>query len=283
MNSTAKHTPAARPASSVPSRSNSRRPRSLHQPATSKAATIERMVACTSGGMSWIASLVATWLKPQDKQSTTMIAAASASSGRVTLLDAGADTINATSRRLAMRADAGNFDHRRLRRKSGGARGGLDGVGDRGAGRLAHGAAFFADQEHHRIAGFVILHAGDECVAAFDAMDQALFAQEFERAVNGDRRRARAAHCQPVDQFIGAERLMACQQRLEHAAADRSQAFAPRRAYRLGVRDGIAGTTAMVVARRREYRTACHLSRQRSVCFHAFKSNAIKPESRKGD
>ena len=48
----------------------------------------------------------------------------------------------------------------------------LDGVGDRGRGRLAHGAAFLADQEHHRIAAVVILHAGDEGVAAFDAVNQ---------------------------------------------------------------------------------------------------------------
>ena len=39
-----------------------------------------------SGGMSWIASLVATWLKPQDRHSTTTIAAATASSGRVAVV-----------------------------------------------------------------------------------------------------------------------------------------------------------------------------------------------------
>jgi len=45
---------------SVPSRASSGMPRSLHQPATISAATTERIVACVSGGMSWIASLVAT-------------------------------------------------------------------------------------------------------------------------------------------------------------------------------------------------------------------------------
>src|SRR5665213_2495392 len=225
MNSAANKTPAPMPAASVPSRANNGMPRSRHQPATNNAASTERMAACVSGGISWIASLVATWLKPQDRQSTTTIAAAIASSGRVTLLDAGADTINATSRRFAVRADAGDFDHRRLRRKAGGARGGLDGVGDRGRGRLAHRAAFFADQKHHRIVAVVILHAGDERVAAFDAVGQALLAQEIERAVDRNRGRARAAHRQPVDQLIGAERGMARQQCLQHAAADRRQAL----------------------------------------------------------
>src|SRR5579863_4605733 len=35
-----------------------------------------------SGGMSWIASLTATWLNPQVRQSATVSATASASSGR---------------------------------------------------------------------------------------------------------------------------------------------------------------------------------------------------------
>ena len=44
---------------------------------------VERMVAWISGGMSWMASLVATWLKPQDRHNSTTTLAASASSGRV--------------------------------------------------------------------------------------------------------------------------------------------------------------------------------------------------------
>ena len=38
----------------------------------------------------------------------------------------------------------------------------------------------------------VIVHAGDEGVAAFDAVHEALLAQEVERAVDGDRRRPAA-------------------------------------------------------------------------------------------
>lgn len=79
-------------------------------------------------------------------------------------------------RRFAMRADAGDFDHRRLRYKAHGARSVFDRIGHRGRGRLTDGAAFFADQEYDRIAALVIMHAGDEGVAALDAMDQLLLA-----------------------------------------------------------------------------------------------------------
>src|SRR5664279_5598684 len=83
MNSMPKQIPAASPAASEPSRLNSAMPRSRHQAAMISAATMERMVDWTSGGISWIASFTATWLKPQDRHSTTTIAAASGSSGRV--------------------------------------------------------------------------------------------------------------------------------------------------------------------------------------------------------
>ena len=52
---------------------------------------------------------------------------------------------------------------------------------------------------------FVIVHAGDKRIAAFDAVHEALFAQEIERAIDRDRRRSRPARRQPVDQLIGAE------------------------------------------------------------------------------
>jgi hypothetical protein len=83
LNSRLNMIPAARPGHSVPSRVNSGMPRQRHQPATMIAATRERRAACVSGGMSWIASFTATWLKPQDKHSSTVSAMATASSGRV--------------------------------------------------------------------------------------------------------------------------------------------------------------------------------------------------------
>ena len=93
MNSAANSTPAAMPSHSVPSRLSIGMPRKRHQPAISSVATAERMAACVSGGTSWMASLVETWLKPQDRHSTTTMAAAIASSGRVTLSDADDDTM----------------------------------------------------------------------------------------------------------------------------------------------------------------------------------------------
>ena len=57
-----------------------------------------------------------------------------------------------------------------------------------------------------------------------------------------------------IDQFVGAERLVARQQRLEHAAADRRQPLGTRRADRLGIRDGVARAALVIVVGRRKYR-----------------------------
>ena len=84
MNSTLNSAPATSPADRVPSRANSGRPRDLAHSATIGTAPMERSAACVSGGMSWMANLAAVWLRPQDRQSMTMTAAAKASSGRVT-------------------------------------------------------------------------------------------------------------------------------------------------------------------------------------------------------
>src|SRR6516164_9316286 len=77
---------------------------------------------------------------------------------------------------LAMCAGAKNFDHGRLRREIGGARGATDRLGNRRACRLADRAAALADQEHDRIAGRVMMHAGDKSVATLDTMHKALLA-----------------------------------------------------------------------------------------------------------
>jgi hypothetical protein len=126
----------------------------------------------------------------------------------------------------------------------------------------AHGAALFADEEHDRFAAVVIMHAGDEGVTAFNAMHEPLLAQKVERAINGDRRDARSAHRQPIDQLIGAEWQMACKQRLQHAAAHRREPLIARGANRFGTRDRVAGATAMVVIGRRKYRAQICLSGQ---------------------
>src|SRR5262249_41716008 len=67
-------------------------------------------------------------------------------------------------------APPADLDHRRLRGKAGGTRGAGQRARDLGRRRLADRAAALADQEHHELAGEVIVHAGDEGVAALDAV-----------------------------------------------------------------------------------------------------------------
>ena len=83
-------------------------PRALHQPETIKVASVERMAACISGGMSWMASFTETWLKPQDRHSTSTAATASVSSGRVTWWcgEVEADIANSRRAPLLARLDA---------------------------------------------------------------------------------------------------------------------------------------------------------------------------------
>ena len=63
--------------------------------------------------------------------------------------------------------------------------------GHRLRGRFADLAAALADQEHHEIVGCVPMHAGDEGIAAFDAMRESVLDQEIERAIDRDRRMPR--------------------------------------------------------------------------------------------
>src|SRR5215510_10696350 len=151
------------------------------------------------------------------------------------------------SPRLAVRADAGELDHRRFRRKAGGARRGGQRGGDVARRRLPDGAAALADEKHHQRAGGVIVHAGDKGVAAFDAVHEAVLTQELERAVSGDRRQARPLEREPVDYLVGAQRLVASEQRGEHSAPDRRQALAALRAQRLGYGHGIARAAIVVM------------------------------------
>jgi hypothetical protein len=157
-------------------------------------------------------------------------------------------------RRLAVRANSGNFDDRCLRNEACRTRSAFDRIGDRGRCGFADRTALFADQEYHRIAAVVIVHAGNEGVAAFDSMHQILLAQEIERSINRDRGRPRAAPRQTVDKFVGSERMMACQQRLEHAPAHRRQALFAGGADRLGVGDRVVRATPMVVIGLGKYR-----------------------------
>ena len=94
----------------------------------------------------------------------------------------------------------------------------------------------------------MIVDAGDEGVAALDAVDQAVVAQEVERAVDGDRRGPAAGRRGAVDDLVGAERLVAFEQDFEHLAAQRRQPLRALRAQRLGMRQRVRGAAVVVVA-----------------------------------
>ena len=127
----------------------------------------------------------------------------------------------------AMRANAGDFDHRAFRCKTRRTAGGFERLRGSAAGRLADGSAMLADEEDHRVAAGVIVHAGDEGIAALDPMDKAIVAQKFERAIDGDRRGPGPIR-QPFNDFVGPEWLVACEQRLEHVPAHRRQPLRAR-------------------------------------------------------
>src|SRR2546430_1624334 len=112
------------------------------------------------------------------------------------------------SRLAAVIADAGELDQRRFRREASGARSRCQRRGDLLGGGLADGAAALANQEHHERAGGVVVHASDESIAALDAVHEAVLAQELERAVGGDGRRPRPREREPLDNLVGAERLV---------------------------------------------------------------------------
>src|SRR5277367_5178219 len=67
----------------------------------------------------------------------------------------------------AMRANAGDFDDRAFWRKTRRTAGGFERLCGSAAGRLADGSAMLANEEDHRVAAGVIVHAGDEGIAAF--------------------------------------------------------------------------------------------------------------------
>ena len=67
------------------------------------------------------------------------------------------------------------------------------------------------------------LGAADEGVAGFDAVDEALRDEELEGAVDGRRLRADAGLAQGIEDLIGADRLVAAPDELEHAASNLGQ------------------------------------------------------------
>jgi hypothetical protein len=146
----------------------------------------------------------------------------------------------------AMRADAGDFDQRTLRRESHRARRRLERFRGGAAGHFADCSTAFADQKNDEIVAAVIVYASDERVAALDAMNETVLAQKFERAVDRDRRRTTFL-LQSINNFVGAKRPMACQQSFEHLPPYRREPLRARCTLRFRVGNGGAGAAFMVV------------------------------------
>jgi hypothetical protein len=148
-----------------------------------------------------------------------------------------------------MRTNAGDFHQRTAWRKACRARRGSKSLGSGASRRFADRATAFADQENDKISGAMIVHAGDEGVAAFDAVSQTVVAQKFERSINRDRRWPRLL-LHAVNDFVGPKRAMAAQQNFKHLAPHRGESLRARGALRFGMGDGGAGAALMVVVGR---------------------------------
>ncbi len=114
-------------------------------------------------------------------------------------------------------------------------------VGERGRQRLGHRfvhpTAAFADHEHHEFARSMPEGTGDERVAAFQPMREAILEQEIERPVDGHRSVPLVAgRCQRLDEVVGAGRP--CGSRTEPRAPAGGSAScaagAPRSFHRFG-------------------------------------------------
>ncbi len=168
-----------------------------------------------------------------------------------------------------MGADAGDFDHRAFRREARRTAEGFERVCGSAARRFADGAAMLADEEDYRVTAGVIVHAGDEGIAALDPMNQTVIPQKFERAIDSDRRRPGPIP-QPFNDFVGPEWFVAREQRFEYVPADRRQPLRTRGAQRFGVGDGRAGAATVIVVGRWKNcrRHRCHLVATETAQFY---------------
>src|SRR5690606_20989692 len=111
--------------------------------------------------------------------------------------------------------------------------------------QLDGGVAAAADQELPLVWMFRMA-AADEGVERSDAMDQAVLQQEIQRPVHRGRRSAAAILLAQYGQdVIGAQRLVALPDQLQHALAQCGEAHALARAERIGL--GQRAADAMVV------------------------------------
>jgi len=95
----------------------------------------------------------------------------------------------------------------------------------------------------------MIVHTGQKGVAALDAVNKAISHQEFEGAINRDRRRSGHDASQIINDFIGPERLMAHQKGLQHPSADWCELLSSRRTLLFRMRHRIGRTAPMIMIR----------------------------------
>src|SRR5262249_46344854 len=102
----------------------------------------------------------------------------------------------------------------------------------------------------------MVAAAGDERIPALDPVHQAIEAQEVERAVDRDRRRARTAAGDLVHDLVGAERLVARRGGLPPTPPHGGQPLAPLAPDGPGMRHGVRAAAGVVMVRCRK--DACH-------------------------
>lgn len=95
---------------------------------------------------------------------------------------------------------------------------------------------------------FAGMRAGDIGVEALDPVHEAVFDQKVERPVGHRRLRAKALRLEPVEDLVGAKRLVLVEQDLEDALPDRGELQPVRRAIGMRRREPL-GPTPIVIMR----------------------------------
>jgi len=99
----------------------------------------------------------------------------------------------------------------------------------------------------------MVVDASDERVASLDTVDETVFDEKIEGAIDRDGGRAGFLP-QSAHDLVGPERPMACQQSLQDLPPHRREPLRAGGALRFGMRNGGAGAAAVVVIRGWEYR-----------------------------
>ena len=90
---------------------------------------------------------------------------------------------------------------------------------------LGHLAAGVANQEGNGLVCVMAVPAGEERVAAFDAMNEAVLHEEIQRPIDRDRRGpATGLIGQQVDQLVSADRPVRAGERVQHTLPSRRHA-----------------------------------------------------------